>query len=205
MGTEYTTREIKQKYDDSASKYAFMERVQEFIGLKRLRRRQVGKASGAVLEVACGTGANFQYYPTECELTAVDVSPEMMTHAKQRAEKRGLEVDFQLNDAEALAFPDEQFDTVVSTLTLCTFPNPIAALGEMQRVVKTDGRILLIEHGRSNNRLVAWFQDVRADAHAQQLGCHWNREPLKLLAQAGLSPVSTRRTFLGIFHEIEAQ
>ncbi len=205
MGTEYTTTEIKQKYDDSASRYAFTEPVQELLGVKRLRRRLVGQASGRVLEVACGTGANFPYYPPDCEITAVDLSSEMIDIAKQRAEKQGLDIEFRRMDAEALAFPDDRFDTVVSTLTLCTFPDPVGALREMQRVMKPDGRILLVEHGRSDNRLVAWFQDVRADAHAQQLGCHWNREPLELVTEGGLSPVATRRTFLGIFHEIEAK
>ncbi|MFC4989255.1 class I SAM-dependent methyltransferase [Saliphagus infecundisoli] len=205
MSTDFTTEEIKQKYDESASKYALMERVQEFIGVRRLRRRLLRRVSGTVLEVACGTGANFPYYPDGCEITAVDVSPEMMDIAKQRAEKLGLDIDFQLMDAETLAFPDEHFDTVVSTLTVCTYPDPIAALCEMERVCREGGRVLLLEHGRSDNRLVGRFQDVREQAHAKQLGCHWNREPLELVEQAGLCPIATRRTFLGIFHEIEAK
>lgn len=204
METEFTTEEVKRKYDESASKYAVMERVQEVLGVRKLRRRLLRRASGEMLEVACGTGANFPYYPQGCAITAVDVSPAMVEIAERRAEKRGLDVDFRLMDAETLAFPDESFDTVVSTLTLCTFPDPIAALGEMKRVCRDDGRILLLEHGRSDNRLVGRFQDVREEAHAKQFGCHWNREPLELVEQAGLRPITAKRTFLGIFHEIEA-
>jgi ubiquinone/menaquinone biosynthesis C-methylase UbiE len=205
MSSEFTTEEIKRKYDESASKYAVAERVQEFLGVRKLRRRLLRRASGEVLEVACGTGANFSHYPQECTITAIDMSPAMVEIAQRRAEKLGLDVEFRLMDAETLAFPDERFDTVVSTLTLCTFPDPVAALSEMERVCREDGRILLLEHGRSDNRLVGRFQDVREDAHAKQFGCHWNREPLDLVEQAGLRPITTKRTFLGVFHEIEAK
>ena len=205
MGTGFTTEEIKQKYNESASKYATMEHVQEFLGVRKLRQRLLRQASGEVLEVACGTGANFPYYPQGCAITAVDVSPAMVDIAEQRTEKLELDVDFQIMDAQMLAFPDESFDTVVSTLTLCTFPDPIAALKEMEQVCREDGRTLLLEHGRSDNWLAGRFQDVREEAHAKQFGCHWNREPLELVEQAGLRPIATKRTFLGIFHEIEAK
>lgn len=75
MEIEFTTKEIKRKYDESASKYAAIEHVQEFLGVRKLRRRLLRRASGEVLEVACGTGANFRYYPQECviiELTYED-------------------------------------------------------------------------------------------------------------------------------------
>lgn len=204
MGTEYTTTEIQAKYDEFADKYASSERVQKLFGMGRLRRRLLQRASGAVLEVACGTGANFPYYPSGCEITAVDVSSVMLSLADRRAEDQAVEIDIGLMDAHALAFPNAYFDTVISSLTLCTFPDPIAALEEMRRVCRSDGRILLLEHGRSSNRLLGRLQDIRADAHAEQLGCRWNREPLELVERAGLHPVTARRTFFGVFHEIEA-
>lgn len=204
MSTRFTTEEIKRKYDARARQYALTERVQEPLGVARLRRRLLRRASGEVLEVAVGTGANLPHYPTGCRVTAVDASPAMLGMAEERARKLGLDVAFRLADAEALAFPDASFDTVVSTLSLCTFPNPVAALEEMERVRRADGRVLLLEHGRSDVGWLARLQDRREEAHAEQLGCHWNREPLDLLRLAGLRPVSARRTFLGIFHEIEA-
>lgn len=204
MGTEFTTEEIQRKYNDFASKYAVMERVQELLGVRKLRQRLLRRASGEVLEVACGTGANLPYYSQECSITAIDVSPAMVAIANQRAEKWEPDIEFRIMDAERLAFSAESFDTVVSSLTVCTFPDPIAALEEMQRVCRENGRILLLEHGRSDNRFVSRFQDVREEAHAKRLGCHWNREPLELVQRAGLNPITTRRTFLGIFHEIEA-
>jgi ubiquinone/menaquinone biosynthesis C-methylase UbiE len=108
-------------------------------------------------------------------------------------------------DAEALGFPDRAFDTVVSTLSTCTFPNPVHALREMSRVCRLDGAVLLIEHGRSNREWLARRQDRGADAHERRFGCRWNREPLELVREAGLAIVRADRRFAGIFHAIEAR
>lgn len=201
--SRFTTEEIKRKYEERAREYALFERLQEPLGLARLRRRLLRRASGDVLEVAVGTGANLPHYPRGCHITAVDASPAMLRMAEERAVSLGLDVALRAADAETLRFPDASFDTVVSTLSLCTFPNPVAALGEMERVRRPDGRILLLEHGRSNVGWLGRLQDRREETHAEQLGCHWNREPLDLLHRAGLRPISARRTFLGIFHEVE--
>jgi len=107
-------------------------------------------------------------------------------------------------DAENLGFPDQSFDTIVSSLSTCTFPNPVGALKEMARVCRTDGRILLLEHGRSNWERIGRWQDKRAPKHAEMLGCHWNREPLDLVREADLIPFTFHRTFFGMVHVIEA-
>jgi ubiquinone/menaquinone biosynthesis C-methylase UbiE len=116
-----------------------------------------------------------------------------------------IDVSFLLADAEALPLRDKSFETVVSSLTTCTFPDPVAALREMARVCRTGGKILLLDHGRSNREWLGRWQDRRDDRHARQLGCHWNREPLKLVRKAGLTVARAYRTFFGIFHVIEAK
>jgi ubiquinone/menaquinone biosynthesis C-methylase UbiE len=204
MPKGFTAEEIAKNYDAFARWYDLVDMPQEQLIAKRLRRRLLRRASEEVLEVAVGTGANFPYYPEGCRITAVDVSLEMLEVARRKAETLGLEVVLQVMDAEALSFPDESFDTVVSSMTVCTFPDPVAALKEMTRVCKPNGRILLLEHGRSDREWVGRLQDLREESHARRLGCHWNREPLELVEQAGLVPVCARRTFLGVFHEIEA-
>jgi ubiquinone/menaquinone biosynthesis C-methylase UbiE len=128
----------------------------------------------------------------------------MLDIARKRAKKLGIDVSFLLMDAENLAFPDRSFDTVVDSLSLCTFPDALIALKEMARVCRSEGRILLLEHGRSDSEWLGRWQDRRADKHAKQLCCHWNREPLDLVRQAGLKLISARRTFFGILHVIEA-
>ena len=198
------TEEIRQKYNTFAPWYDLLEGIPELLGLRKLRRELLQRASGSVLEVAAGTGKNFHYYPQTCEITAVDLSPAMLKRARRRADRLGLPIPFLIMDGEALAFPDQSFDTVVSSLTLCTFPDPIAALREMARVCRVDGRILLLEHGRSDREWLGRWQDRRADRHAKPLGCRWNREPLDLVRQAELTLITSRRYFGGVFHLIEA-
>jgi ubiquinone/menaquinone biosynthesis C-methylase UbiE len=196
--------EIRQKYEKLARWYDLMEAITESLGVRRLRRDLLRRASGRVLEVAAGTGKNFRYYPRTCQVTAVDFSPAMQEIGRRRAADLGLDIALRIMDAESLDFPDRSFDTVVSTLSVCTYPDPVAALREMARVCRVEGRILLVEHGRSNRNWLGRWQDQRARRHAGKLGCHWSREPLDLVCQAGLKPLAARRTLLGIFHTIEA-
>lgn len=196
--------EIRQKYGKVAPRYDLLEAIPELLGMRRLRGSLLQRAAGKVLEVAAGTGKNLRYYSRDCRLTAVDLSPAMLEVARKRANRLGLHITFLVMDAEALAFPDQSFDTVVSSLSVCTFPDPVAALREMARVCRADGRILLLEHGRSDREWLGRWQDRRADRHAEYLGCRWNREPLDLVRQAGLTLLAARRVFFGIFHVLEA-
>ena len=201
----FTSREISEKYDRFARWFDLVEGIPNLLGVRKLRRRLLRHASGNVLEVAVGTGMNLTYYPPDCRIIAVDVSREMLNVARQRAAKLFMDMSFLLADAEALPFPDKRFDTVVSSLTACTFPNPVGALQEMARVCRTDGQVLLLEHGRSDRERLGRWQDSLADPFAKQLGCHWNREPLELVRKAGLKINNSRRVFFGVFYTIDAE
>ena len=204
MAVGSASREISEKYDRFARWYDWLEGIPNLFGLSRLRRVLLRRVSGNVLEIAVGTGKNLSYYPPDCRIVALDVSSEMLKVAQSREAKRSMHVSFLVADAEALPFPDESFDTVVSSLSTCTFPNPVAALGEMARVSRPEGRVLLLEHGRSDRERLGRWQDRHEDQFAKPLGCHWNREPLDMVRKAGLKVNSTRRLFFGIFHQIEA-
>jgi ubiquinone/menaquinone biosynthesis C-methylase UbiE len=204
--TRVDTRQLRKKYRGFARWYDLAEGLPEVLGLRRLRRRLLAQAKGRVLEVAAGTGKNFRWYPPGETAVAVDLSIDMLRRAQQRAENlKRRHFLFAVMDAGQLAFREDSFDCVVSTLSTCTFPDPVQALREMARVCRADGRILLVEHGRSDQAWAARYQDRRATAHAQLLGCHWNREPLDLVRQAGLRVNQADRRFLGVFHTIEAR
>jgi ubiquinone/menaquinone biosynthesis C-methylase UbiE len=205
MAVEFASREISEKYDRFARWYDLVEGVPDLLGVKRFRRRLLARASGRVLEVAAGTGKNLTYYPRNCRIIALDVSDGMLKVARARAANLSMDVSFMVADAEALPFPDRSFDTVVSSLSGCTFTNPTGAFQQMARVCRTQGKIILVEHGRSNREWLGRWQDRHADKIAKPLGCHWNREPLKLVREAGLKVVRARRNFFGIFHQIEAE
>lgn len=196
-------KDIQQKYNQFAPWYDLVEGLPELLGVRTLRHTLLQRAAGRVLEVAVGTGKNLRHYPSSCQLTAIDLSPAMLAIAHKRANRLGLDMTFGVMDAEQLAFADQCFDTVVDSLTLCTFPDPIAALRELARVCKPAGHILLLEHGRSDRAGLGRWQDRWAARHARRLGCQWNREPLALVRQAGLRLLATRRTFFGVFHVME--
>jgi ubiquinone/menaquinone biosynthesis C-methylase UbiE len=205
MPVKFTSQELACKYDRFARWYDWVEGVPDLLGVSKLRQRLLRRASGRVLEVAVGTGKNLRYYPPGCRIIAVDLSREMLDVARKRATNLSLDVRFLLADAEALPFPDRSFDTVVSSLSTCTFPQAVIALQEMARVCRTEGRVLLLEHGRSNREWLGRWQDRREDSFAKQLGCHWNREPLEFVRKAGLKVNNSRRVFFGVFHTIDAE
>lgn len=202
---EPTKEEVREKYDEFARYYDLVEALPEFFGIRALRRDLASRARGRTLEVAAGSGKNFRLLPREIDLVAGDISRSMLQIADRKARKIGMPVEYAILDAEHLPFRDDSFDTILSTLSSCTFPDPIEAFREMSRVCKPDGRILLLEHGRSSVRLFAWYQDKRAWKQVQQLGCHWNREPVKLVQEAGLNLVDTRTYFFDVFAVMEAR
>jgi ubiquinone/menaquinone biosynthesis C-methylase UbiE len=198
-----TAGDVEDTYDDQADTYARFDRLDRlFTG--RYRRRQFGDATGRVLDVACGTGTNFPYVPASADLVGVDLSAEMLAHARDRLDDLRRDADLHRMDAQHLAFPDDSFDTVVSALSTCTFPDPVAALDEMARVCKPGGRVRLFEHGESDVGPVARFQRWRSDAHYEQHGCRWTQDPLDHVAAADLVVESADTSFLGMLTTVDA-
>jgi ubiquinone/menaquinone biosynthesis C-methylase UbiE len=176
----------------------------EKLWLRRLRARLLPWARGRVLEVGVGTGVNLPLYPAGVHVTAIDESPEMLSVAQQRAYtllppaarlrhpegvgKNGR-VHLARMDAECLAFPDGTFDTVVTSLMLCSVIDQRRALGELRRVLSAPGgRLLLLEHMRPSNRLFALLVDLaNVPWYAFNGRCHLNRRTLDAVAAAGFS------------------
>jgi len=198
--------QLQDVYDEIADRYE--KRVwfdQYVLGMARQRKQLLSRAHGRILDVACGTGLNLASFPAGSEVTAVDLSQRMLDVARQKAANLNLKLQTQIMDAEKLEFADGMFDTVTSTLSTCTFPNPVQALREMKRVCRTGGLILLLEHGHSSLPWLANFQDRNVLRHYQQnAGCRWNQDPLELVKSAGLNIIHSKRFGLGIFHAIVA-
>ena len=201
-----TKGELQRIYDGFAPVYRRETILVDYLlGLRKHRRALMQNASGKILDVACGTGENFPFFSPEDDITAVDLSPGMLSIAQDRADRLGLKIDFQVMDAEALKFPDSYFDVVISAMSTCTFPDPIRALQEMKRVVKDDGRILLLEHGRSRWDFIGRYQDKSAKNHFPMAGCRWNQEPIELIEKVGLEIISQEDKTFGVFHAIIAK
>ncbi len=199
-----TAHSARDVYRRRAIWYDLSTKPIELFLLRKARRALAASVYGKILEVGVGTGANFVYYPHGLALTGIDASPEMLRIAREKAKLYGLSADLREMDAETLQFPDGSFDTVVSTLMLCTVANPVQAVREMKRVCKKNGRLIFLEHGKSSVRWVACWQARRAKRHLEKHACNVLREPFRIAEQAGLRIQKSRRFFFGIFHYIEA-
>ncbi len=137
------------------------------------------RATGDVLEVAIGTGLNLPYYSEDARVTGVDLTPEMLSIARRRAKELGRTVDLHEGDAHNLKFPDESFDSVVCTYSLCGIPDPRRALSEMRRVLRPGGKLILVDHIRGSFRPVLWFQKFIEFLTIRLADEHMTRRPLE--------------------------
>src|SRR5438046_1176783 len=134
MTTEQTKR-LREHWDKHARGYDKQITWSERRFFPDTRRWICSRAAGEVLEVAIGTGLNLPHYPDGIRLTGVDLSPAMLAIARDRAAQLGRHVELHTGDAQALDFPDNAFDTVVCTLSLCAIPDDRRAVEEMVRVL----------------------------------------------------------------------
>jgi ubiquinone/menaquinone biosynthesis C-methylase UbiE len=168
--------------------------------VRRQRLRVVPNAHGRVLEIGIGTGLNMPYYePGRIEsLVGVEPSQRMHRLALRRSKAAGLEVRLVGLSAEKLPLADASFDTVVSTFTLCTIPDPVAALKEIRRVLAPGGRLLFAEHGRAPEASVRkWQQRLQPLWIPLAGGCHLDRDIPALLREAGFVPQVQQRYLPG--------
>jgi ubiquinone/menaquinone biosynthesis C-methylase UbiE len=155
----------------------------------RLRSELLASAHGEVLELGIGTGLNLPHYPeTVTELHAVDPAQLLPKTIAARSTRLSFPVRIQKGTAETLTHANRRFDYVVSTWTLCTIPDPVLALQEVGRVLKPGGMFLFMEHGRSDDRKIAAWQDrLNPIQNVIGCGCNLNRQIDRLITQSGLT------------------
>jgi SAM-dependent methyltransferase len=151
------------------------------------RSRVLGDAEGCVLEIGIGSGLNLPHYSaTVKHVIGLEPSPKLLTMARHAGETAVRSVELVRASAEAIPLERETVDTVVSTWTLCSVPAVEDALGEIRRVLKTDGRLLFVEHGLSPDSRVGRWQDRLTPMWRRIAGgCHLNRPIAQLIEEAG--------------------
>lgn len=166
-----------------------MEWVMAGEEFRRLRRELLASIKGDVLELGIGTGLNLPHYPqTVTELHAVDPAQLLPKTLAARSAECSFRIYIQRDSAETLTYADRRFDYVISTWTLCTIPDPVRALQEVRRVLKPAGQFLFLEHGRSEDRTVAAWQDrLNPAQNIIGCGCNLNRRIDHFINQAGLN------------------
>lgn len=152
------------------------------------RRQVVTAAAGGVLEIGIGSGLNLPFYgPAVREIVGIDPSPELLERARRAAAGLTLPVELVEAPAEALPLDSRSVDAVVMTWTLCSIPDPHQALHEIRRVLKPEGRLLFVEHGRAPEPSVVRWQDRLTPVWRRiSGGCHLNRPVDRLIHDGGL-------------------
>ncbi|NQX46074.1 class I SAM-dependent methyltransferase [Paenibacillus tritici] len=188
-------------FDRQATDY---DRKREDPQQQRWRRNLISDAKGDVLELAVGAGANFPFYPRGVRITAADFSGAMVEKARQAARHYHLDANCICADMEDMSFPAQSFDTVVSTLSMCSYKNPLGMLEKINRWCKPDGTILLMEHGIGSNFMVSTLQRALNPLLYRIYGCHHTRDILGLVRESGMLIQRAERYSLNMVHLIWA-
>jgi ubiquinone/menaquinone biosynthesis C-methylase UbiE len=155
-------------------------------GLADLRRQLLADAHGKTLEIGAGTGLNLDHYPRDgIELTMTEPEAPMAKRLRRRVDESWPGAQVVSAPADHLPFASAAYDTVVSTLVLCTVPDQRTALAEIRRVLKPDGRLLFLEHVRSEEpRLARWQDRLHGPWQAFAYGCNCNLPTLDAIEAA---------------------
>jgi ubiquinone/menaquinone biosynthesis C-methylase UbiE len=164
-------------------------RQAEDSGLREMRREVLAAASGRTIDVGAGTGANIGLFPDAVtELLFVEPDPHMVKRLRPKLRDAGLRAEVVQAGAEELPFASSSIDTVAFTLSLCTIPEPAAALAEVARVLRPGGRMLFLEHVRASNPRPAGWQDrLWKPWRFACDGCHCNRDTVATIEASPLS------------------
>ncbi len=197
---------IRATYDRHAATYDRSVRLGERLALGDLRRAFGAELRGETLEVAIGSGLTLPHYPAAVtRAVGVDLSRGMLAQARWRARELGRAVALVQADAQRLPFADASFDTVAISLALCTVPEPEAALREVARVCRPEGRVVLLEHVRSPIGPVAAGQRLLSPLQERLIGCHLTRETVDVARRLGFTVESERRRLFGVFRLVVAR
>lgn len=166
--------------------------------IDRLRADACADLRGRVLELGFGSGLNTRFYPAAVEAVgAVEPSDTGWRMSAPRRERSAVPVERVGLDGQRLSAEDASHDAVLCTFTLCTIPDPAAALAEVRRVLRPGGTLHFLEHGLSPDaRVAAWQRRLEPVQRAVAGGCHLTRNPGALVTSAGLEVLALRREYL---------
>lgn len=183
---------IKNRYNRISKVYDLIEKPMKAMMMDNWRKELFKEIEGKkILEVGVGTGKNLQYYSSDKEVTGIDFSEKMLSKAKYRSEHKENITLMEMN-AENMSFEDNAFDTVVTSCVFCSVPEPVKGLKEIRRVCKNGGKVIMLEHMRSDKPAVGKFMDMVNFIPVHIWGANINRRTLENLEKAGFNKESIR-------------
>jgi len=197
---------VRRRYNRIAPLYDLMESAMEGFGYAKWRKLEWSKVEGTkILEVGVGTGKNFPYYPRDADVVAIDISDGMLKRAMDKAAAEQVTVDLRQMDVEKLDFADSSFDRVVASFVFCSVPDPVRGLKEIEKVCKPGGKVVLLEHVLSGNRVLGWLMNLVNPAVVRMMGANINRRTVDNVVMSSLVVEKVTDLGAGIFKLIEAR
>ena len=198
-------KKTKDKYDRIANVYNFFTGVKDITEMSAWTKMIIDNIEGEdVLEIGVGTGKVAVHYPEDLNVIGIDFSKKMLEKARQEVKDK-VNIKLLEMDAQKLDFDDNTFDTVVASCVFCAIPDPIKGIKEMIRVCKPDGKILMVEHVRSDKKIKGKVMDWLNVLTVKLMGEHINRDTEENLYKAGIkrSDVLVRFIFSDIVKFIQ--
>ena len=194
--TSVETAFVERVYEKLSSVYDLTFGPTLHPGRLQALDRMAIRPGSSVLEVGVGTGINLKLYPRTCHITGVDLSAPMLEKAQERIVKNGLRNCRVIEmDAAALTFPDNSFDIVYAPYVISVVPDPVAVVREMRRVCKPGGRIVVLNHFKSRNRLLSRIETAISPLTVH-IGFVSDLDLPGFLHQADLKPISIQKVNL---------
>ncbi|WP_414839255.1 class I SAM-dependent methyltransferase [Carnobacterium sp. TMP28] len=179
------TKKIKNRYNRISKIYDVLEGPMEAMTKSAWNEKLMDAIEGKkVLEVGVGTGKNLLFYPDNVEIIGIDFSEQMLKKAIQKTKGKEAITLIEM-DAQKMSFADDTFDTVVTSCVFCSVPDPVEGLKEIRRVCKPNGKIVMLEHMRSQHRLVGKVMDAVNFIPLHTWGANINRKTLENIVKAG--------------------
>ena len=192
-----------QKYTRIAKFYDLFQYPLEILSLNRLRKHVISQAQDKILEVGIGTGKNLQFYPLYSDLTALDFSSGMLDIARRKIDEIGLQQCVLIEmDIEEMSFPDDSFDTIISTFVFCTVPHPDKGLNELYRVLKPGGKVIFLEHMKSSSQWLNAFLWIMDKITTPLLGTSMLRETQQSIEKSGFTILTSENKVFDILRLI---
>ena len=180
-------KKIQNRYNRISKVYDLLEKPMESMSMGKWREMLINRIEGEeVLEVGVGTGKNLLYYQENLNIRGIDFSKNMLEKARERV-KNKENIELIEMDAQDMEFDDNTFDTVITSCVFCSVPDPVKGLEEIRRVCKNDGKIIMLEHMRSNNEVVGKVMDIINFIPLNIWGANINRKTIENLKKAGFN------------------